>query len=169
MKINPALLPKKEVGRPTEAVKDALTAHDEDILAATNGPARVFGKKAVASTIAGAEVLTEEQQQQKCDAEEKPMSNMNKRLKRKTPDGGHDNDDEDDTDDEEEDEESEEEDIDLDGSDIELVGELAIYFIETPHFLVLDQNGLVSKLRCYFLKHNYPELSFKNENRKIEA
>uniref|UniRef100_A0A5K3F5A4 Protein SDA1 n=2 Tax=Mesocestoides corti TaxID=53468 RepID=A0A5K3F5A4_MESCO len=60
--INPSLLPKKEVGRPTEAVKEALV-DDTDTLAATCGPSRVFGKAPVATGIAGAEVLTEENRQ----------------------------------------------------------------------------------------------------------
>lgn len=59
--MNPSLLPKREVGRPTEAVKEALGADNADIdaLAASNGPARVFGKKCFATSIAGAEVLAE--------------------------------------------------------------------------------------------------------------
>ncbi|VDK34852.1 unnamed protein product [Taenia asiatica] len=60
-RINPSLLPKREVGRPTEAVREALGADnaDTDAFAASNGPARVFGKKCVATSIAGAEVLVE--------------------------------------------------------------------------------------------------------------
>ncbi|EUB61953.1 hypothetical protein EGR_03226 [Echinococcus granulosus] len=60
-RVNPSLLPKREVGRPTEAVKEALSVDnaDTDALAASNGPARVFGKKCVATSIVGAEVLIE--------------------------------------------------------------------------------------------------------------
>ncbi|KAM7538238.1 hypothetical protein Aperf_G00000063926 [Anoplocephala perfoliata] len=62
--INPALLPKREIGRPTEAIKEALGLEgvdvtDNDALAASDMPARVFGKRNVATTIAGAEVLAE--------------------------------------------------------------------------------------------------------------
>uniref|UniRef100_A0A158REA9 Protein SDA1 n=1 Tax=Hydatigena taeniaeformis TaxID=6205 RepID=A0A158REA9_HYDTA len=59
--INPSLLPKREVGRPTEALKEALGGDkgDMDFLVASNGPARVFGKMCAATSIAGAEVLVE--------------------------------------------------------------------------------------------------------------
>ncbi|VUZ49429.1 unnamed protein product [Hymenolepis diminuta] len=62
--INPALLPKREIGRPTEAIKEALGLEgvdiiDADALAAADMPARQFGKYNVATGIAGAEVLAE--------------------------------------------------------------------------------------------------------------
>nr|CDS26377.1 protein sda1 [Hymenolepis microstoma] len=62
--INPALLPKREIGRPTVAIKEALGLEgvditDVDALAAADMPARQFGKRNVATGIAGAEVLVE--------------------------------------------------------------------------------------------------------------
>ncbi|BHF63653.1 Protein SDA1 [Sparganum proliferum] len=59
--INPALLPKKELGRPTVSVKEALTEPVEATTSAAilEGPSRVFGQKPVATGIPGAEVLVE--------------------------------------------------------------------------------------------------------------
>ena len=68
IQINPSLLPKREVGRPTEAIKEALGVAgnidlDADALAASGGPVRVFGKQWVARGIDGAEILAETQVQ----------------------------------------------------------------------------------------------------------
>uniref|UniRef100_A0A0X3PK40 Protein SDA1 n=1 Tax=Schistocephalus solidus TaxID=70667 RepID=A0A0X3PK40_SCHSO len=59
--INPALLPKKELGRPTVSVKEALTEPFDATTSAAilEGPSRVFGQKPVATGIPGAEVLVE--------------------------------------------------------------------------------------------------------------
>ncbi|VDD82022.1 unnamed protein product [Mesocestoides corti] len=91
--INPSLLPKKEVGRPTEAVKEALV-DDTDTLAATCGPSRVFGKAPVATGIAGAEVLTEENRQ--TTTEQGDSRRKKKPRRSKDKDLGDDDDDDDD-------------------------------------------------------------------------
>ncbi len=125
--INPSLLPKKDIGRPTEAVKEALV-DDNDTLGATGGPSRVFGKKAVARTIAGAEVLTEKEQreqEEESDDEDEEVTdkkNSKKGANKRQGNKSSENINENESEEEDKEEEEEEEEIEI-GSDFELEGE----------------------------------------------
>ncbi|VDN13840.1 unnamed protein product [Dibothriocephalus latus] len=111
--INPALLPKKEIGRPTVSVKEALTEPVEATTSAAilDGPSRVFGQKPVATGIPGAEVLVESVSEGKLKRKRKRSGRP---AKRANMDAGQDALEEDVS----EDDDASEEEVDLDDANV---------------------------------------------------